>query len=220
MDVKEVMKKQNLSTDTYCPNAKDLPVIQGNPKIYIEKGALKSFNSIKEIVISNNTHNRDQEVSFIMHGFEDENGDIRIHSCSFTGQTNDPKDGVGFGDVDTVVKHVVQANRYKDFGTPIMIMGHTHPNIGVTANCWSSGDLLGHAWYSDFLEKSVKMADMLVTPSLDINTMFYSKKQGQEGFYLYEGVYTFDEHSGLYKKENSYGDIKAKGITHERELII
>ena len=50
MDVKQIMAKQGLNAEGYVPNAKDLPVLQGKPKILIDESAADMFNAIKNSV--------------------------------------------------------------------------------------------------------------------------------------------------------------------------
>ena len=62
MDIKQIMTKQGLSTTSYVPNAKDLPVLSGNPKVLIDESAVEMFNAIKNGIKTNNYNGIEQEI--------------------------------------------------------------------------------------------------------------------------------------------------------------
>ena len=231
MDVKQIMAKQDLNTEGYVPNAKDLPLLQGKPKILIDESAVDMFNAIKNGVKINNYNKVAQETSFILIGYEDTaSGLIYIKSCVPAMQTFDVFTGSNFKSWDFVNKCVDIAQQYSDHGKPIIFFGHTHPALYVTnkqgkevpcesANCWSSQDLLSISVFKSLYQDKVQVADMLITPSLDINTIYLETSKGVEGFYRFDAVLTYNKSKDCYEKEKSYSDINAPFVKlNPREL--
>ena len=217
MDVKQIMLKQKLNTDSYVPNAKDLPLLSGSPKILIDDSAVEMFNAIKNGVKINNYNGIEQETSFVLLGYETNNGLVYIKRCVPAMQTFDVFNGSDFKSWEFLDKCVNIALQYNQ-GKPIVILGHTHPALyeinsqgkkvqKESANCWSSVDLISSYDYKTHYQDKIQIADMLITPSLDVNTLYLETNKGVEGFYRFAEVLTFDRNKECYVKEKSYSDI-------------
>ena len=217
MDIKQIMTKQGLSTTSYVPNAKDLPVLSGNPKVLIDVSAVEMFNAIKNGIKTNNYNGIEQETSFVLLGYEASNGLIYIKKCVPAMQTLDVYNGSDFKSWDFLDKCVNIALQFNQ-GKPIIFLGHTHPatysinNEGKkiqreSSNCWSSADLISSYSYKTHYKDKIQIAEMLITPSLDVNTLYLELSKGVEGFYRFAAVLTFDREKECYVKEKSYSDI-------------
>jgi len=217
MDIKQIMIKQKLNTDSYVPNAKDLPLLSGSPKILIDDSAVEMFNAIKNGVKINNYNGVEQETSFVLLGYETPNGLIYIKKCVPAMQTFDVHKGSDFKSWDFLDKCVNIALQFNQ-GKPIIILGHTHPATYTTNdkgkrvqrdsdNCWSSQDIISCYDYKMAYQDRIQIADMLITPSLDVNTLYLETSKGVEGFYRFAEVLTYDKDKECYVKEKSYSDI-------------
>lgn len=217
MDIKQIMTKQGLSTTSYVPNAKDLPVLSGSPKVLIDESAVEMFNAIKNGVKINNYNRVEQETSFVLLGYETPNGLIYIKKCVPAMQTFDVYNGSDFKSWEFLDKCVNIALQFNQ-GKPIIFLGHTHPAIyssdnqgkkvpKESANCWSSGDLISSYDYKTHYQDKIQIAEMLITPSLDINTLYLETNKGVEGFYRFAEVLTYNRDKECYVKEKSYSDI-------------
>lgn len=217
MDIKKIMTKQNLNIDSYIPNAKDLPLLSGSPKILIDESAVEMFNAIKNGVKINNYKGIEQETSFVLLGYETPNGLIYIKRCVPAMQTFEVYKGSDFKSWEFLDKCVNIALQFNQ-GKPIIILGHTHPALYETnnqgqkvqkesSNCWSSADLISSYDYKTHYQDKIQIAEMLITPSLDINTLYLETHKGVEGFYRFGEVLTFDRDKECYVKEKSYSDI-------------
>lgn len=217
MDVEQIMEKQKLNTTSYVANAKDLPLLSGNPKILIDDSAAENFNAIKNNVKINNYKGLAQETSFVLLGYEIPNGLIYIKNCIPVMQTSKVYEGSDYKSWEFLDKCVDIALQFRQ-GKPIVILGHTHPAIYETnsqgnkvqresANCWSSRDLISSYVYKTHYQDKIQIADMLITPSLDINTLYLETTEGVEGFYRFAEVLTFDKNKECFVREKSYSDI-------------
>lgn len=216
MDVKQIMEKQSLNTTSFVANAKNLPLLSGNPKILIDDSAVEMFNAIKNGVKINNFKGVKQETSFVLLGYETPNNLIYIKKCIPAMQTSDVYNGSDYKSWEFLDRCVDMALQFHQ-GKPIVILGHTHPGIyeinsqgervqKESANCWSSADLISSYDYKIHYQDKIQIADMLITPSLDINTLYLETSEGVEGFYRFAEVLTFDRNKECYVKEKSYSD--------------
>ncbi len=224
MNIIEIMQKQNLSTDSYISNAKNLPCLNSKYNVVIGKRAINNFNSLKQAVVDNNNTARQVEIGFILIGYEREDGQICIETCSPFTQTNSPTEGIDFRDKNETLNKLDEfatiALKFKSFGKPIIFLGHTHPIRQKIehSNTWSSQDLISAYAYAKQYKTALQMGEMLITPSLDINTLFFEFDEQVSGFYRFPAVYSYDKDSGSYKKENSYGDISAKPVLNLEKI--
>lgn len=217
MDIKQIMTKQGLSTTSYVPNAKDLPLLCGSPKILIDESAVEMFEAIKNGVKINNYNGIEQETAFVLLGYETSNGLIHMKKCVPAMQTFDVHEGCYPRSWEFLDKCVNIALLFTQ-GKPIVVLGHTHPATYTvndkgkrvqreSDNCWSSQDLISSYDYKTHYQGKIQIADMLITPSLDINTLYLETSKGVEGFYRFAEVLTYDKYKECYVKEKSYSDI-------------
>ena len=222
MNIKQIMAKQKLSTEGPISNMKNLPILDDKPTIIINESAIEVFNSVK-----NDTTN-ERKINFVLIGYETSYGIVYIEECAESiheFNMDNVLNGKAFEFLD---KYVESASKFKR-GQPIMFLGYRNPAKYIVneegeniqqddCNCWNSEDLIDGYEYIKYYKDKIKVAQMLITPSLDINTLYLETNKGEEMFYKFSKVLTFNSVSKTYDKEDSYSNI-SKPFKNNNEQI-
>ena len=206
--------------DGYVPEAATFPEREDKAKIIFSKEMTKDFEKLKQDVIEINGTGKLEELSYVMLGVRDKNGDFVVCDISFIENSGTASVQENSVDVDKSLSLAVDL--YAKTKKQILILfGHSHPakykqeDEYKFANTWSGGDLWSGWFYRDYVkipQSILEVGEMLITPSLDIDT--YSIVDGK--YCKFSGVYTTKENGEL-ELENSYTSIDKAPVILAKE---
>lgn len=159
------------------------------------------------------------EIGFYMTGYEQDDGLIFIDNIILSkNNLNSRKTLCNEEQVDSIVAELLN----KGYKNPIIIAGHTHPDQEIEnkfQNSWSVQDLhSAFAMSERYKDEKLQTLEILITPSLDTNILFYDRKKKM--YYRFQdGVYTYDKHKHKYVAQSAYsGDNKSACVVNLNEI--
>lgn len=180
-----------------------LPKLSSKYRVALDPKLNDTWNKIQLAVCGINFNGSQMEIGFLLCGEEREDGIIYIDDLIIE-TAGDRKVSHNEDKIDSIVDNLKE--KYKN-SKPFLIFGHTHPaQKGLPnsfSNSWSIGDFYAMFCAEDRYKHDLQVADLLITPSLDSNLLFYDRPT--ESFYRFsQGVFTFNE--GKWSANECYRD--------------
>ena len=162
-----------------------LPRLNSKYKVYLSPKLNDVWQQIQigvaginyDVINSNYKQENQKEIGFYMIGEEQSDGSIIITNIEF--QKDNLQSRHVHADESFVDSIVDRAMCLKNEGRkPILFKGHTHPAqkcLNRFQNSWSFGDLYSAFTVSDRYKDKLQTINVLITPSLDVNFLFYDR---------------------------------------------
>ncbi len=204
---------------------KCLPKLAPKYKVVLSPDVSEKLQRIMVKMANFNYTGEKTEIGFLLVGEEKSDGtiavdDMKVYDMGYR--------SVGFNKAQegTVMQLIDAMKAYgEEHGTkPFLIFGHTHPEQpefpNYVSNSWSLGDLWANYVERQVIGGRIKHADLVITPSLDTNLLFYEDGstvgENHKGFYRFaEGVHFTDRRSGRESVNSSYTNVNSPSKRHD-----
>lgn len=187
-----------------CVVSSSLPMLSAKYKVVLSPEASEKFDMIKAKIMTFNYKGEQNEVGFFMLGHElDEVDGNRVIYIDTVEATAIQYRGISHNQNARLYDQLMDAHaqncRSEGHNKPFIFVGHTHPEQrglpNFLANSWSFQDLWSAYCFSehykdDYDNGKFQLGEILITPSLDTNMMFFDRNyKGGMFFRFREGVY-------------------------------
>lgn len=144
-----------------------------------------------------------KEVPFLLYGKEIDNNQILFDEF-FSQSSKRFNYEVSYQSMEDDLISKVKNNTINNF---VICKGHSHPSIGSYCENFSLGDLASDIQFNEdnpiFKEKKIELVSCVVTPSKDINFLYYD--DNSRNFYRFGKVLVKNKNN-MYSRINCYGD--------------
>ena len=184
-------------------DGRQIPKLSPKYRVALDPKLNDKWNKIQIAVCGINYNSSQMEIGFLLCGEERDDGLIYIDDLIIE-TTGTRRVSHNEDKIDAIVENL--KDKYKN-SKPFLIFGHTHPEQrslpNAFSNSWSVGDFYAMFCAEDRYKNDLQVADLLITPSLDTNLLFYDRNV--EGFYRFsQGVYIFE--NGKWSANECYRD--------------
>ncbi len=194
----------------------DLDMLDSNYKVVLSPDVSQKFRDIMMKAANINYEGSKTEIGFLMVGEEKPDKTIAINRMEIYSM-NIGRAGFNDAQHDLLMKlvDIMKAYGEKNNRKPFFIFGHTHPEQrefqNFVSNSWSLGDLWSSYVANKVLRGRVQYADLLITPSMDTNLLFFEDgkvvDENFKGFYRFaEGIHLTDLNGKIERINHAYSD--------------
>ena len=186
-----------INFENYGPWGEETPInkdiINDMPKakIILTREVYEWLLAIQEETLSSN-----QEFPFLLYGYEREKNQIEFSEFMSSSSERQSSVAVFDSNMQQDLQNKINANKNRNF---VVCHGHSHTMIGDFCENFSLGDFMTYMEMNEsngvFKNKEVELTGCVVTPSGDINFIFYDNQV--QNFYRFTYVYVRESNNTL-----------------------
>lgn len=197
----------NFNNYGYCdeetPINKDIINDMPKAKIILTREVYNWLLAIQEATLSS-----DKEFPFLLYGYEREKNQIEFSDIMPFSSNRQSRVAVFDSNMQQDLQNKINANKNRNF---VVCHGHSHPLKGNFYENFSLGDFMAYMEMNEsngvFKNKEVELTGCVVTPSGDINFVYYDNHV--KNFYRFTNVY-------VREKDNTFTSVNCYGLNQRQ----